>query len=164
VFTVARDRAGELIAELRQIGTVDGRSDVRVVPFVEPASVPIGRGGGRHPRRLPPARPGPAPQRPSPGWRAYSAYAYCMSDATTIRVPRRLRERIAERARQDHTTHAKVIEAALDQADRAAFWAKVRRTMTTSEARTELVAEAEALHNVDGLEAEDWSDHQDYPW
>jgi hypothetical protein len=87
-----------------------------------------------------------------------------MSDATTIRVPRGLRERIAERARRDRVSQAEVIQAALDAADRAAFWAQVRRTMTTPEARTELATEAEALHNADGLEAEDWSDHPDYPW
>ena len=87
-----------------------------------------------------------------------------MSDATTIRVPRNLRERIAERARREHISQAQVIQAALDEADRAAFWAQVRRTMTTPEARTELVAEADALHNADGLEAEDWSDDPDYPW
>jgi hypothetical protein len=87
-----------------------------------------------------------------------------MSDATTIRVPRSLRERIAERARRERVSQAQIIEAALDQADRTAFWAEVRRTMTTPEARTDLVTEAEALHNVDGLEAEDWSDHPDYPW
>ena len=57
-----------------------------------------------------------------------------------------------------------MIQAALDDADRAEFWAEVRRTMATSEARADLVAEAETLHNADGLEPEDWSDHPDYPW
>lgn len=87
-----------------------------------------------------------------------------MSDTTTIRVPRDLRERIAEQARQRQMSQAQVIRAALDDADRAAFWAEVRRSMTTAEARDDLIGEAEALHNVDGLEAEDWSDHPDYPW
>jgi hypothetical protein len=87
-----------------------------------------------------------------------------MSDATTIRVPTSLRQRIADRARRQHVSQAEVIKAALDEADRAAFWAEVRRTMTTSEARADLLSEAQALHNTDGLESEDWTDDPDYPW
>jgi hypothetical protein len=75
-----------------------------------------------------------------------------------------LRERIAERARRQHMSQAQVIQAALDDSDRAAFWAEFKRTMTTSDAQADLLTEAESLHNADGLEPEDWSDHPEYPW
>jgi hypothetical protein len=49
------------------------------------------------------------------------------STDTTIKVPRRLRDRISERARREHVTLAVAIERALDEADELEFWGEVRR-------------------------------------
>lgn len=46
---------------------------------------------------------------------------------TTIKVPRRLRDRISERAKREHVTLAVAIEHALDEADELEFWGDVRR-------------------------------------
>ena len=45
---------------------------------------------------------------------------------TTIKVPRSLRQRIADRAREQHLTAAEVLTRLLDDADRAARFAAVR--------------------------------------
>lgn len=47
--------------------------------------------------------------------------------ATTIKVPRELRDRIALRASAQKTTLAGAIERALDDSDEQRFWADVRR-------------------------------------
>ena len=49
-----------------------------------------------------------------------------MSDTTTIKVPRLLRDRLAERAKRDHLPLAQVIEQALDENEDRAFWTQVR--------------------------------------
>ena len=46
-------------------------------------------------------------------------------DVTTIKVPRDLRDRIAERARAERMTFAAAISHAFDVADEGAFWEKV---------------------------------------
>lgn len=45
-----------------------------------------------------------------------------MSETTTIRVTRALRDRLAEQAQCHHLTLASVIERALDQAEERFFW------------------------------------------
>lgn len=45
--------------------------------------------------------------------------------STTIKVPRELRDRIAERARAEHVTLAAAISNALDLADGQAFWSAI---------------------------------------
>lgn len=47
--------------------------------------------------------------------------------STTIKVSRSLRDRLAERAKAQHTTLAGAIEQALDASDEEHFWAAVRR-------------------------------------
>ncbi|RKS10519.1 hypothetical protein DFP74_6291 [Nocardiopsis sp. Huas11] len=49
------------------------------------------------------------------------------STDTTIKVPRRLRDRISERAKREHVTLAVAIEHALDESEELAFWGDVRR-------------------------------------
>ncbi|MFF8767169.1 hypothetical protein ACF07Q_21830 [Nocardiopsis dassonvillei] len=46
---------------------------------------------------------------------------------TTIKVPRRLRDRISARAQREHVTLATAIEQALDASEELEFWADVRR-------------------------------------
>jgi len=48
-----------------------------------------------------------------------------MTAATTIKVPRELRDRIAVRAREKGTTFAAVIANALDVSEVESFWARV---------------------------------------
>lgn len=50
-----------------------------------------------------------------------------MSDATTIKVPRSLRNRLAERAQRDRIPLAQVIEDVLDENEDREFWARVAR-------------------------------------
>lgn len=78
---------------------------------------------------------------------------------TTIKVPKSLRDRLAERARREHTTLAVVIERTLEAADDAAFWAEVRATMGAN-AGDDLRRTAESYSGTlrDGLDPEDWSD------
>lgn len=78
---------------------------------------------------------------------------------TTIKVPKALRDRLAERARREHSTLAGVIERTLEAAEEAAFWAEVRATMG-EDARNDLRRTAETYSGTlrDGLEPEDWSD------
>ena len=45
---------------------------------------------------------------------------------TTIKVPRHLRDRLAQRARASHTTLAGALEQALDAAEEQEFWTAVR--------------------------------------
>lgn len=80
--------------------------------------------------------------------------------ATTIKVPAELRDRLAERARKEHTTLAGAIEHALNVAEAAAFWDEVRATMGTDEAQRAIDRDAETMSGAssDGLEPEDWSD------
>ncbi|WP_157984099.1 ribbon-helix-helix protein, CopG family [Nesterenkonia muleiensis] len=64
---------------------------------------------------------------------------------TTIRVDEKVRARIAERSKAQGKPMSQVIEEALEaQADQE-FWAEVRRTMTTPQAREDLRNEAEKL-------------------
>lgn len=46
--------------------------------------------------------------------------------STTIKVPRSLRDRLAERAEAQGTTLAGAIERALEESDEQRFWAAVR--------------------------------------
>jgi predicted DNA-binding protein len=67
---------------------------------------------------------------------------------TTIRVDERVRARIAARAQAEGKPMAQVIDEALearDAQDEQDFWSRVRRTMTTPQAREELTQEAEKL-------------------
>lgn len=48
---------------------------------------------------------------------------------THIKVPSALRDRLAARAKRDHTTLAMTLERALDAAEEAEFWARARATM-----------------------------------
>jgi hypothetical protein len=63
----------------------------------------------------------------------------------TMRVDERVRARIAARARAEGTSMSQVIDEALDARDEQEFWSRVRRTMTTPQAREELTQEAENL-------------------
>lgn len=45
---------------------------------------------------------------------------------TSIKVPRHVRDRLAERARREHATLAAVISRALDESEEREFWSKVR--------------------------------------
>lgn len=51
--------------------------------------------------------------------------------ATTIKVPAELRDRLAEHARRDHVTLATVIAHALDAAEEREFWDAVRAQNAT---------------------------------
>lgn len=75
---------------------------------------------------------------------------------TTIKVPTQLRDRLARRARLQHTTLSGAVAAALDVVEEAEFWAEVRATMGA----TDLAQDAEQFSGAasDGLEPEDWSD------
>lgn len=76
--------------------------------------------------------------------------------STTIKVPRELRDRLAEIARDGGTTLAGAIERALDKQADATFWSEVARTMGTAAAPPREILDA-AL--TDGLDPdEDWSD------
>lgn len=45
---------------------------------------------------------------------------------TSIKVPRHVRDRLAERARREHATLAAVISRALDESEEREFWSRVR--------------------------------------
>jgi predicted transcriptional regulator len=49
-----------------------------------------------------------------------------MTSVTTIKVPRELRDRLAEHARREHISLATVIERAVTGAEEQAFWSAVR--------------------------------------
>ncbi|UJP40363.1 hypothetical protein [Cellulomonas palmilytica] len=59
-----------------------------------------------------------------------------MSSLTTIRVPRPLYDRLAQRARASNTTLAVALEHALDAADEQDFWAAVRVSNRHADADT----------------------------
>lgn len=44
---------------------------------------------------------------------------------TSIKVPRHVRDRLAERARREHATLAAVISRALDESEEREFWSRV---------------------------------------
>lgn len=73
------------------------------------------------------------------------------STDTTIKVPRRLRDRISERARREHVTLAVAIEHALDEAEELEFWSDVRRhhSTLTDENRQERVPAHALRDNLD---------------
>lgn len=48
------------------------------------------------------------------------------AEHTSIKVPRHVRDRLAERARREHATLAAVISRALDEADERDFWSKIQ--------------------------------------
>ncbi|WP_335986325.1 hypothetical protein [Glycomyces sp. MUSA5-2] len=83
-----------------------------------------------------------------------------MTGMTTIKVPVELRDRISRLARSQHVSMAVAVEHALDAAETEEFWAQVRATMGSAEARADLARETEELSGTlrDGLEPEDWSD------
>lgn len=81
--------------------------------------------------------------------------------STTIKVPNELRDRLAEHARQEHTTLAEVIRHSLDAAEAATFWEDVRATMGTAGEQASVAADVEGFTGAmsDGLDPdEDWSD------
>ncbi|TAM70707.1 MAG: hypothetical protein EPN48_04975 [Microbacteriaceae bacterium] len=49
-----------------------------------------------------------------------------MTSVTTIKVPRELRDRLAEYAHREHISLAAVIERAITGAEERAFWSAVR--------------------------------------
>lgn len=57
-----------------------------------------------------------------------------MQESTSIRVPKHLRDRLAEHARRSRTTLAGALEQALDQAEAQDFWAAVRADHSRSAA------------------------------
>jgi hypothetical protein len=85
---------------------------------------------------------------------------------TTIKVPVELRDRLAARAEQEHTTLAEAIRRSLDAAEDAAFWSGVAATMgqpiaTATPRATTPQAAAEELRGslADGLDpTETWDD------
>ena len=83
-----------------------------------------------------------------------------MTDMTTIKVPVELRERISKLARSRHTTIVGAVERAIDAEETEAFWEEVRATMSTAEARADIIREAEERSGTirHGLGHEAWSD------
>ena len=71
---------------------------------------------------------------------------------TTIKVPRRLRERIAARAGQQRMTAAEVISELLDDAERRARFAAVREAYEVSDASYRQETEAWDSLADDGLD------------
>lgn len=64
---------------------------------------------------------------------------------TTIRVDAKVHARLSERAKLVNKPMTQVIDDALEAQEEQEFWAEVRRTMTTPEARKDLMNEAEKL-------------------
>lgn len=65
-----------------------------------------------------------------------------MSDVNTIKVSKRLRDRLAARAQQDQVTLATVITRALDESEERSFWSAVaaeHAALTTVDRRAYLV-------------------------
>ena len=82
-------------------------------------------------------------------------------DTTTLRVSRRLHDRLTQRARAADTTLAGAIENALDVAEREEFWTQAAATMGSADARTALSADAASIRGTlrDGLDpSETWDD------
>lgn len=81
------------------------------------------------------------------------------SPATTIKVPRELRDRLAAIAKAEGTTMAGAIEKTLDAQADAAFWADVAHTMPISGGTPTSEESAFDRALTDGLDPdEDWSD------
>jgi predicted transcriptional regulator len=81
--------------------------------------------------------------------------------STTIRVSRRLHDRLTKRAAGRHTTLAEAIEHALDAEERTEFWANVEATMGTAQAQATIRVDTEALSRTlkDGLDPDErWDD------
>jgi predicted transcriptional regulator len=77
---------------------------------------------------------------------------------TTIKVPDKLRDRLALLAKREHTTLAGAIERSLDRADAAEFWEEMRATMGTEQTALRRDAGSFASALADGLDPdEDWS-------
>lgn len=84
-----------------------------------------------------------------------------VSMSTTIKVPNKLHDRLAEHARIENITLADVIAHSLDTAEAAAFWDEIRTTMGTerAESASARIAEGRTGSMSDGLDPdEDWSD------
>lgn len=82
-------------------------------------------------------------------------------ESTTIRLSRQLHERLARRAKVDHTTLSGAIEHALDAQEAAEFWARAAATMGSLNAQHASRSESEELTGTlrDGLDpAETWDD------
>lgn len=82
---------------------------------------------------------------------------------TTIKVPRELRDRLAERAAAEGTTLAGAIRHALDASDQEVFWQRVRRDharLTDADRRAVVpdptLADGLADPGDDALAPEDW--------
>lgn len=73
-----------------------------------------------------------------------------MVDSTTIKVPKELRDRIAERAMREQTTLASVIARVLDEADDRVFWSAVEKdhASLTAEARASYASNAGRADNL----------------
>lgn len=66
-----------------------------------------------------------------------------MSETTTIKVPKKLRDRLAHQAQRDHVTLGAVIERALDEAEDRSFWAAIadEHAALSSDERASYVAD-----------------------
>lgn len=67
-----------------------------------------------------------------------------MATSTTIKVPKDLRDRIAERAKREHVNLATIIARALDEADERTFWSSVKNehAALTDKERAEYLSNA----------------------
>lgn len=76
---------------------------------------------------------------------------------TSIKVPVELRDRLSAVARRQRVTLAAAISHALDVAETAEFWDRVRTSMPAAAANP---AETDELSRTvsDGIEPEDWTD------
>ena len=82
-------------------------------------------------------------------------------ESTTIRLSRQLHERLARRAKAEHTTLAGAIEHALDAEEAAEFWSRAAATMGSPDAQRAARTESDDLSGTlrDGLDpAETWDD------
>ncbi|RIQ26079.1 hypothetical protein [Jiangella rhizosphaerae] len=80
-----------------------------------------------------------------------------MTATTTIKVPRALHQRLAERARRERVTLATAIEHALDEADERSFWLAVRaeHAAMSDEERAEYESSATLGDNLDDGDDDD---------
>lgn len=86
-----------------------------------------------------------------------------MPVTTSIKVPAELRDRLAARARRQHTTLASAIAGALDESDERAVWEQVREenARLTDDERSRRVDDMTLSDDVadpadDALAAEHW--------
>jgi hypothetical protein len=75
-----------------------------------------------------------------------------VSETTTIKVPKKLRDRLAHQAKRDHVSLSAVIERALDESEDRSFWAAIvdEHAALTSDERASYVADptvADDLHD-----------------